>query len=126
MCDPWQPTVLGQRDRSWFSTDKIWLKGFLRKTGTKGDLEQPVQVAQTVNADHPWGAMDLFPHHLLLKGNDMEVTEGRILELENLLDFQNAKIGKLEYRIERLERLVAVLMEANKITGGETKSATLN
>ena len=56
----------------------------------------------------------------------MEVTEGRILELENLLDFQNAKIGKLEYRIERLERLVAVLMEANKITGGETKSATLN
>ena len=50
----------------------------------------------------------------------MEVTEGRILELENLLDFQNAKIGKLEYRIERLERLVAVLMEANKITGGET------
>jgi len=40
--------------------------------------------------------MDLFSHHLLLKGNDMEVTEGRILELENLLDFQNAKIGKLE------------------------------
>ena len=70
--------------------------------------------------------MDLFSHHLLLKGNDMEVTEGRILELENLLDFQNAKIGKLEYRIERLERLVAVLMEANKITGGEAKSATLN
>ena len=29
-------------------------------------------------------------------------------------------------RIERLERLVAVLMEANKITGSETKSATLN
>ena len=56
----------------------------------------------------------------------MEVTEGRILELENLLDFQNAKIGKLEYRIERLERLVAVLMEANKITGGGTKSAKLN
>ncbi|MDG2195772.1 MAG: hypothetical protein P8O70_02590 [SAR324 cluster bacterium] len=56
----------------------------------------------------------------------MEVTESRILELENLLDFQNAKIGKLEYRIERLERLVAVLMETNKITGGETKSATLN
>ena len=55
----------------------------------------------------------------------MEVTEGRIMELENLLDFQNAKIGKLEYRIERLERLVAVLME-KKITGGETKSATLN
>jgi len=70
--------------------------------------------------------MDLYPHHLLLKGDDMEVNEGRILELENLLDFQNAKIGKLEYRIERLERLVAALMEANKITSGETKSATLN
>ena len=56
----------------------------------------------------------------------MEVTEGRILELENLLDFQNAKIGKLEYRIERLERLVAVLIEANEIIGGETKLATLN
>ena len=56
----------------------------------------------------------------------MKVTEGRILELENLLDFQNSKIGKMEYRIERLERLVAVLMEANKITSGENKSATLN
>ena len=56
----------------------------------------------------------------------MEVTEGLILELEKLFDFQNAKIGKLEYLIERLERLVAVLMEADKITGGETKSATLN
>jgi hypothetical protein len=56
----------------------------------------------------------------------MEVTESRILELENLLDFQNAKIEKLEYRIERLERLVAVLMESNKMTGRETKSTTLN
>ena len=56
----------------------------------------------------------------------MEVTEGIILELENLLDFQNAKIRKLEYRIERPERLVAVLVVADKITGGETKSATLN
>ena len=56
----------------------------------------------------------------------MEVTKGRILELENLLDFQNVKIGKLEYRIERLERLLAVLIEANKITGGESKSAILN
>ena len=83
-----------------------------------------MQWGQTLRS--PWGTVDLFLHHLLLKGNDMEVTEGRILELENLLDFQNAKIGKLEYRIERLERLVAVLMEANKITGGETKSATLN
>ena len=85
-----------------------------------------MQSGQTVNADHSMGTMTWFPHHLLLKGNDMEVTEGRILELENLLDFQNSKIGKLEYRIERLERLVAVLMEANKITSGETKSATLN
>lgn len=85
-----------------------------------------MQLGQTVNADHSMGTMDWFPHHLLSKGNDMEVTEGRILELENLLDFQNSKIGKLEYRIERLERLVAVLMEANKITSGETKSATLN
>ena len=74
----------------------------------------------------PSGTMEWSPHHLLSKGSDMEVTEGHILELENLLDFQNAKIGKLEYRIERLERLVAVLMEANKITGCETKSATLN
>ena len=74
----------------------------------------------------PSGTMEWFPHHLLSKGSDMEVTEGHILELENLLDFQNSKIGKLEYRIERLERLVAVLMEANKITSGETKSATLN
>ena len=56
----------------------------------------------------------------------MEVTKGLILEMKKLFDSQNAKIGNLEYRIERLERLVAVLMEADKITGGETKSATLN
>ena len=88
---------------------------FLQKTRTRRDLEQPVQLGQAVNADHSMGTMNWFPHHLLSKGNDMEVTEGRILKLENLLDFQNSKIGKLEYRIERLERLVAVLMEANNV-----------
>ena len=53
-------------------------------------------------------------------------TGGFSTHTESIGYFQNAKIGKLEYRIERLERLVAVLMEANKITGGGTKSATLN
>ena len=92
VCDTCKWTFLGQRDWSWFSTDKIWLNVFYGRREPEEIWNNQCRWVKQFMQITPSGTMEWFPHHLLSKGSDMEVTEGHILELENLLDFQNAKI----------------------------------